>query len=219
MSLEQILVGSLAILIGAAFCFAGFKWFLILLPIWGFLAGFVFGSNLMYNISANDGFFVTAAAILIGVVAGAAFALFSYLYYYFAVILLGGSIGYLLGIGVMDLFNITGWLAFIVGIVVAAVFAYGFIVLHMPAAIAVWGTALAGAMAIVAGVALIIDRVELASLNTGLIGAALADAEWPWLWIGAIIVLAIAGAVAQIRVIGGTLEAITKDQYSNPGMA
>ena len=39
MTLEGIIVGLFAILIGGAFCFAGFKWFLNLLPNWGFQAG------------------------------------------------------------------------------------------------------------------------------------------------------------------------------------
>src|SRR5215204_2217083 len=100
MTLEGLIVGLFAILIGAAFCFAGFKWFLILLPIWGFLAGFVFGSNLVFHIfGADHGFFESALAIVVGLIAGVAFAVLSYLYYYFAVILLGASLGYLLGVG------------------------------------------------------------------------------------------------------------------------
>jgi hypothetical protein len=218
--MEEIIIGILAILIGAAFCFAGIKYFLYLLPIWGFLVGFVFGSNLVYYILGNEhGFFATSLAIVVGIVAAIGFALFSYLYYYFAVILLGASLGYTLGIGVMDWLNIGGILAWIVGVAVGAVFAVGFIVLAMPAVLAIWGTAIAGAAAIMGGLALMLTQANLESLNGSFIGAAIADVNTPWLWILIGIGLAIAGAFAQIKMVGGMAAAIEKTQYKNPGMA
>ena len=39
MSLEGIVIGTLGVLLGAAFCLAGFRFFLILLPIWGLFTG------------------------------------------------------------------------------------------------------------------------------------------------------------------------------------
>ena len=38
-TIEGLLLGLLAVAIGLAFCFYGFRLFLILLPIWGFFAG------------------------------------------------------------------------------------------------------------------------------------------------------------------------------------
>jgi hypothetical protein len=220
-TLEGIVIGLFAVLVGIAFCFAGYKYFLILLPIWGFLVGFTFGSNLIYHLTndPNNGFFVSALAILIGLVTGIVFALLSYLYYYFAVILLGAGLGYMLGVGLMDLINLDGFLAFIVGIIVAAVFAFGFIVLAMPAVLAIWGTAIGGAIAIVGGAALALGRLPVSSLNSGGLGAALNDTEFPWFWIIAGIVLAVVGAFYQIRSIGTAVEAYTKESYRNPGMA
>lgn len=221
MSLEQIIVGLFALGIGAAFCFAGFKWFLILLPIWGFLAGFAFGANVVfYFAGADHGFFASSLAILSGLVAGALFAVLSYLYYYFAVILLGGALGYTFGVGIMDWLNLADAqiLTFIVGIVVGAVFAFGFIVLAMPAVLAIWGTAIGGAIAMVVGIALILDRIELVSLNGGMIGAVSNDTQYPWIWLGLGIVLAVAGAWVQIKKLGAMSETLDKTQYKNPGM-
>jgi hypothetical protein len=218
-TLEGIIIGLIALGVGAAFCFAGFKYFLLLLPIWGFIMGFIFGSNLIFNLSSGDGFFATSLAILSGLLFGVGFAILSYLYYYFAVILLGGAIGYSLGIGFMDwLGGFDGWFAFIVGIVVGGVFAFGFIVLHMPAVLAIWGTAFGGAIAAVAGFLVLFGRVPVGSLNTGGLGAAVADTGLWWLWILAMIGLAIAGGFAQIRLIGTTMESIQQDQYRNPGL-
>jgi hypothetical protein len=221
MTLEGIVIGLFALLVGLAFCFAGYKYFLILLPIWGFLTGFVFGSNLIYYLTndPNNGFFVSALAILVGLVVGVVFALLSYLYYYFAVVLLGAALGYMLGTGLMDLINLDGFLGFVVGIILAAVFAFGFIVLMMPAVLAIWGTAIGGAIAIVGGALIALGRVPLGSLNTGGIGAAIADTQYSWIWIIAIIALSVVGAFYQIRTIGTTVEVYTKAHYRNPGMA
>lgn len=220
MSLEQILIGLLAIVVGAAFCFSGVKWFLVLLPIWGFLAGFVFGSNgIFYLFGADHGFFASALAILVGLLVGALFAVLSYLYYFFAVILLGGALGYMLGVGVMDWLNLSGAeiLTFIVGIIVGGIFAFGFIILAMPVVLAIWGTAIGGAAAIVVGIALILDRIELNALNTGMLGAISQDTQYPWLWLVIGIGLAVAGAWVQITKLAAMSESITRVQYRNPG--
>ena len=47
MTLEGILLGLVALAIGAAFSFYGFRFFLILLPLWAFLVGFSAGAQLM----------------------------------------------------------------------------------------------------------------------------------------------------------------------------
>ena len=44
-TIEGLLLGLLAVAIGLAFAFYGFRVFLILLPIWGFFAGFLLGAN------------------------------------------------------------------------------------------------------------------------------------------------------------------------------
>jgi len=218
MTLEGIIIGLFAILVGAAFCFQGFKYFLILLPIWGFLAGFVFGANGIHYLF-GDGFFSSSLSIFVGIAVGIGFAIISYLYYYFAVILLGASLGYLLGIGFMDWLNIGGILAWIVGIIVGGLFAYGFIILAMPAVLAIWGTAIAGAAAIAGGLVILLGRAPVSSLDGGTIGSAIADTSMPWLWIVIGIVLAVAGGFAQMRMIGGMAVAINKTQYKNPGMS
>ena len=54
-TLPGLLLGALTIAIGVAFCFWGFRVFLILLPIWGFFAGFLVGANGVEYI-LGDGF-------------------------------------------------------------------------------------------------------------------------------------------------------------------
>ena len=41
----QFVIAIVALLVGAAFCFGGFKFFLLLLPLWGFVVGFTVGTD------------------------------------------------------------------------------------------------------------------------------------------------------------------------------
>src|SRR3990172_2861833 len=43
LDLETLGLAILAAVVGAAFCFFGYRFFLLLLPLWGFVAGFVAG--------------------------------------------------------------------------------------------------------------------------------------------------------------------------------
>src|SRR6188768_421264 len=129
MSLDALLVGLLAVAVGLAFAFYGFRLFLILLPIWGFFIGFLFGAGFVTALF-GDGFLSTALSWIVGFGFAVVFALLSYLYYWFAVIFLGGSIGYALGLSLMAWLNITGNLiVFIVAIAFAVVFALAFVFL------------------------------------------------------------------------------------------
>jgi hypothetical protein len=217
MTLEAILVGLVGVGIGAALCFAGLRLFMILLPVWGFVAGFVFGGNAITAIF-GESFLSTALGIAGGVVVGLVVAVLSYLFYGGAVMILGGSLGYLLGIAVMDVLGLGGLLGVLVAAVAAAVFAVGFLLLDMPMWLAVWGTAIGGATAVVGGVALALGRVPLSALDGGTLGAALADTQWPWLWFLAVIGVAVAGAAVQTRSVDAS-DAISRDRYRNPGLA
>ena len=63
-TLEGLLLGLLAIGIGLAFAFYGFRVFLILLPIWGFFAGFLVGANGMEYLF-GDAFLATATGWIV----------------------------------------------------------------------------------------------------------------------------------------------------------
>ena len=63
-TIEGLLIGLLAIAIGAAFAFYGFRVFLILLPIWGFFAGFLLGAGVMDSLFPDAGFLVEVSGCL-----------------------------------------------------------------------------------------------------------------------------------------------------------
>ncbi len=101
-TMQGLLIGLFAIAIGLAFAFYGFRVFLVLLPIWGFFAGFVLGAAAMDALFPDSGFLVEVSSWVIGFIIGIVFAVLSYLYYWVAIILLGGVLGYQLTYGVFQ---------------------------------------------------------------------------------------------------------------------
>lgn len=217
-TMQGLLIGLLAIAIGAAFAFYGFRVFLILLPIWGFFAGFLLGANVMTNLF-GDGFLIEVSSWVVGFLVGLVFAVLSYLYYWVAVILLGGALGYQLTYGVLQWigFDADGWIVFILALIVAAVFAVGFFVLRMPAVLVIVASAILGAGAIVAGVIVGLGLVPIETLESGIYGVYEAH-DLGIVWIIAAIALAFAGAIYQTRTVEDMSASIMEDSYMNPGV-
>ena len=217
-TMQGLLIGLLAIAVGSAFAFWGFRVFLILLPIWGFFAGFVLGANAMTAIF-GDGFLIEVTSWVVGFILGLVFAVLSYLYYWVAVILLGGVLGYQLTYGVLEWigFDADGIIVFLLALVVGAAFAVGFFVLRLPAVLVIVATAISGAGAMVAGVIVGLGIVPLEALNRGIFGVYNTH-DLGVVWLIAAIALAFAGAIYQTRTIADMSAAISADSYMNPGM-
>src|SRR6478735_10397678 len=96
MSIEGIVVGLLAIVVGLAWAFYGLKFFAILLPIWAFFFGLVTGASWGAQLfGADAGFLATALSWTIGIVFGVVLAAISFFWYYAAVVLAAGALGYM----------------------------------------------------------------------------------------------------------------------------
>jgi hypothetical protein len=216
MALEGLVLGLIVIAVGAAFTYWGYRFFLLLLPLWGFLFGFIVGADVVTYLF-NTGFLATITSWVVGVVVGVVFAALSYLYYWFAVVWLGATAGYALGTGAMawltpnaDILN------FVVALIVAAVFAVVFVVLRVPKFLAIAFTAFGGAFALMAGIALVLGRVGEAAIHNGTVGMYVRD-ELSWLWVAAAIVLGVCGFVYQTVATAST-SFVRYDDYRNPGM-
>jgi hypothetical protein len=200
MDFQALLVGIVAIAIGAAFMTMGYRLALILLPIWGFFAGFLFGAQVLQDFF-GDGFLATTASWIVGAIIGLVFAVLSYLFWYVAVVIVFASVGYWLGWGFMTLigFSDTGIAAFSIGLLLGAVFAVAAFVTGVPLAALVVITAVGGAHALIAGVLVIFGTVEVAELGDGIVRAIiLANVGW---WLAAL-GLAVLSIVFQLKSIG-----------------
>lgn len=111
--------GLIAMLFGLAVCFVGYRFFIILLPIWGFFFGLVFGAQTMQALFGT-GAFATVTSWVVGFFVGGVFAVLSYLFYAVAIAVIAGSFGYAIGSGLVlaitPNLNLTAW---VVGIAVA----------------------------------------------------------------------------------------------------
>jgi Domain of unknown function (DUF4203) len=192
----QLLVGILAVLIGLAFAFGGWRFFLLLLPLWGFVVGFSLGTEAMRSLF-GDGTFATVTSWVVGFVIAVVFAVLSYLYYYIAIAVLAGTVGYALGASAWGLIgNEQGVIAFVIGIVVGVIFAVGVLALNVPRYLVVVLTGLGGAAAIIAGWFILIGKVPSDNVTWWQVGLLIKD-SWFYLIVWALI--AAAGIVAQLR--------------------
>ncbi len=159
MAFQDFLIGALVLLVGAVFCFVGYRFFRILIVIWGFFAGFNLGTAAMTSLF-NNAFLGTTTGIVLGLVIGLVFAALAYFFYYFAVVLLGASAGYTLGSGLIGAIGLNnpGFVAVIVGVVLAVVFAFLILVLNLPKLLIMVFTALGGAVAMLAGLLILFGQ-------------------------------------------------------------
>src|SRR5512143_1333746 len=118
--------GMIALLFGLVLAFAGYRLFLVLLPIWGFFFGFGFGAQMIMAISPNDAFLATVTSWVVGFIVAAIFAVLAYLFYIFAVALISFSLGYSATIGVLTAIGLPlagGLIAWLIAVVVGVILA------------------------------------------------------------------------------------------------
>ena len=218
LTLQGVLIGVLALGIGLALVFRGFRLFFLLLPVIGFIAGFLLGAGLVEYIF-GDGFLATITGWVGGFIFGLVLAVFSYLYYWLAVGVFGGFIGYQLTLGLLAWLglNESGALAMLLAFVVAIVFGVAFLWLQLPTVLAIVGTALIGAALVVAGVVVALGLAPYEELANGVLGVYSSE-ELGWLGIVALIVLSLGGMVYQARSLTTDDSMITPDQFRNPGL-
>jgi hypothetical protein len=187
----------IALLFATALMFGGYRFFLFLLPIWGFFFGFGLGAQAVQALF-SDGLFATVTSWVVGFVVAIIFALASYFFYAAAIAVIAGMLGYMLGVGIMDLFGLNGLslITFIVAVILAAAMVVVTFRFNLQKYVIIAATAIGGAAMAIGVLMLGIGGVTLTQL-----------AEHPLrlLWQTSpfmaivFVLLAIAGIVVQIR--------------------
>ena len=172
MSPNVLIVGIVALLVGIAFCFAGYRFFRFLIAIWGFLTGFLLTIQ-AFSMSSGGHLLLSVVVLIIAVIVGLVLAALAYYLYVAAVVILGASVGFSIGTGLVAAvgYGSHGALALLVGIICAIVLAILTLTLNLTRLLIIIGTALGGASAIVAGVLLLLGRIRLDALSAGMVGA------------------------------------------------
>jgi hypothetical protein len=195
MGFEVFCMTLIALLIGMAIAFNGYRLFLILLPIWGFIFGFGLGAQTM-TVLFGTGFLATATSWVVGFIVALVFAALSYLFYFIGVALFAGSIGYYIGVGLMGLFGFDlTILTWIVGIVLAIVVAGATIMLNIQKWVIILATSMGGAAVIIGSFLFVLGIVTPADIGMNAVKAAITDSWW---WFLGWLVLAAMGFAAQV---------------------
>lgn len=197
MSLEGIVIGLLGVVLGAAFAFAGYRYFLLLLPIWGLFVGFMAGWQATATL-LGQGLFASTIGLVVGIVLAIVFALLSYFYWWGAVAVIAGTLGYWVTQWILGLigFSTDGLIITLIAIVAGAAVAFVALIVNAPKFVAIILTAFAGAAWLSVGIALIFGVVKPDTLSGGAIVAVYTQG---WLWIAIWAVAAAAGIVAQLQ--------------------
>ncbi|WP_024794139.1 hypothetical protein [Tomitella biformata] len=195
--MSDIVIGILAILVGAVFCFRGIIAMRFVIAIWGAFVGLNLGAALVAAIS-GDGFFATAMGWTAGIVLAVVFSVLAYLYYAVAVVLAMSSVGFALGAGAMAALGVTwDWVIVLVGVVIGVLLAILTLAVDLPSVLLVILSALGGAVAIVGGVMLLFNQINTVEFDDVTVTSVNVD----WWWYALYIVLIIAGGLAQSRMI------------------
>lgn len=210
MFVQPLIIGLVTLTIGAVFCFAGYRLFRIIIAVWGFFAGFLIGAQAVTSFLGGS-FLSSALGWIVGIALGLILASLAYLLYSAAIAILGASVGYLIGIGLMTALGFDGQSVstFLVGVFVAILFGVLILLLNLARVLIIINTALGGSSAIVFGALYLFGMVPLDFLKTGLIGAFLKGSPiWGLLWL----VIALLGFAVQI----GSTQHYRLEEYAPP---
>jgi hypothetical protein len=210
--MNDIVVGILALLTGAVFCFRGYLAMRLVIPVWGAFAGFLLGAGLA---AGDAGFLGNALGWLVGLGLAIVFGAIAYLYYEVSVIIGMMAIGFVLGTSLMVALGVTwSWVIVLSGVVLAVVLAFVAIVGDLPMVLLTVLTALAGASTMVAGLMLLFGTVNVEDFDIGATTEYVADDWWWFVIYGGLVV---AGIIAQFTDVDRRRETLRQAWASGVG--
>ena len=174
--METLLVAVAAIVVGLVVASFGTRLFFFLLPLWGFLTGFVLGADLVATI-IGEGLLASVLGWVAGGALGLLFAVLSGLWFYGAVLILGVGLGLAVVCGLLAAIGISsGLLTLLLGIAMGVGVSVVVILTDAPTLLVAAITGYAGATWLSAGLMLLLGRVQLADLHgVGAAGAMRGD--------------------------------------------
>ncbi|MBV9173246.1 MAG: DUF4203 domain-containing protein [Chloroflexi bacterium] len=190
------IAGMAVLFFGFVLLFSGYRFFMILLPIWGFFFGFGLGAQSVQAV-VGDGFLATTASWVVGFVLAVVFGILSYLFFYAAVALVAAGLGYGIGVTLLEAVGINfGPVVWLAGVVVAIVLVTVALLLRVERVVIVVATGLLGAEVIVGTFLLLFGGRPEVEMFQNPVRAVLQQSPW---WALVYIVLAVLGISAQLR--------------------
>jgi hypothetical protein len=193
---DTVVVGIIAVLIGALLCFRGYVTMRLIISLFGAFVGFLLGAGLVAGVT-DSGFGQLALSWLVGIVGAVIFGVLAYFSYQIAVVIGLAGIGFTVGTSVMAAVGVGSPVATVaVGLLAGALLAVIAIMTDLPAVLLVVLTALAGASVTVAGVMVIAGTIGINRLTAEGVGAEMSRGWWWYVLYGG---LALLGIIAQLR--------------------
>lgn len=207
--METFFIGLFAILLGGLLTFAGYQFFRVLIPIFGFFAGFIWGADVITG-WFGMGFLSTVTSWIIGFGLGMLLAVLAYMFYQVAVGVLAGMVGYWLAMVPFQAIGLDGFLATVIALVAGVALGIWAIYANAPKWLLVALTAFAGATASIGGLLVMFGIINPVFLGTSLINAIIAQSFfWSLSWIGLVGV----GFYTQTVLSRNISEVSTQDYY------
>jgi hypothetical protein len=186
----------LGLLLGILVVFNGYTIFRSLLPLFGAMFGFFLGLHALLFIF-DVGLLATMTSVIVGVVLAVIFAALSYLFYRFAIALLAASLGYGIGIGLMQWIGLTpGFVTWLVSLALGGAFIYLTFKFRLEKYVILVETSLVGSAIILSALLSGTETTTALRLAENPIQELMQySALWAFLYIG----IAVAGILVQTR--------------------
>lgn len=196
MTFELLCMGLIALGFGLLVAFSGYKLLWIILPIWGFFAGFALGAQTIQAIF-SDVFLATVTGWVVGFVVGAIFAVLSYLFYFIAVALLSGAFGYALAVGILTAIGLDlNFIVWLIGIVVGIIVAVAVLRFNVQKYAVIVITSIGGTSVIILTLLALFGNLSPAEMALAPVLVAINNS---WLWLLFFVAMVAAGIFVQLN--------------------
>jgi len=207
--MEQFFGGLALILVGLMLTFTGYQLFRVLIPIWGFIAGFSWIVD-VFALGNGSGFLASVLGIVIALVVGFVFAALAYFFYEFAIALLATSVGYWFVAGILTWMGLPfGFFGVFTALVAGIALAFAAIYYKAPKGLLVLLTAVGGGAVIITGIMYMFGLVPSVILGYGMMGYIIRAS---FLWTVSWIAVAAIGIMSQMQL----SRMVASNQYMYP---
>jgi hypothetical protein len=189
-----MLGGTIALLFGMVLLFGGYRFLWVLLPILGFFFGFGLGAQTVQALFGG-GFLATISSWVVGFCVAVIFAMLSYLFYFMAVALIGGALGYVVAVGLLEAIGLDfGFIVWMIGIVAGIAMAGVVLAFNVQKYVVIIATSIMGAGIIVGTFLFLFGGLPSAQIAANPVRAAMQGSAF---WSIVFILLALLGGIAQ----------------------
>jgi hypothetical protein len=189
-----LVTGLIALFLSSVVLLAGYRFFLFLLPVCGFVFGFALGAQSIQALF-GEAFLSTITSWVVGFFVAIMFAVLSYAFYVLAVGLIGAALGYVLTVGLLQGIGLDfGFFVWSVGLAAAVALGIAVVALNVQKYIIILATSVLGAAGVVGTFLFMFSGLPAAQVVANPVRVALQSSPF---WMITFLVLVALGAAMQ----------------------